>query len=63
MSAPPGASPQNAASWVTFPVATVGVAGMTVERIADYTPLPAGYRAGRLGALELWSSLCSNSTS
>lgn len=53
MSAPPGASPQNVASSVTFPVATVGVAGMTAERIADYTQLQAGYRAGRLGVLEL----------
>lgn len=49
MSAPLAPSPSS----VTFPVATVGVAGMTAEKIADYAQLQAGYRAGQLGALEL----------
>ncbi|GAA5956881.1 hypothetical protein JCM8115_003851 [Rhodotorula mucilaginosa] len=53
MSAPPGTSPQNAASSVAFPVATVGVAGMTAAKIAHYALLQAGYRAGWLGSLDL----------
>ena len=53
MSAPPGPPPHNAASSATFPVATVGVAGMTAEKIAKYTQLQAGYRAGQLRFVEL----------
>ena len=53
MSAPLAPSPQDAASSVAFPVATVGVAGMTAEKIAHYAQLQAGYRAGRLGSLDL----------